>query len=355
MNIALEDMDALMRLGYTAEEARFIYIVAIHSGYFTHQQFLQFSETKPGKHSQKFLEKLLASKHASFQTYQSGARVYHVFSRKIFKAIDRDNLRTRRKHQLDHVKSRLMALDFVLSNLEHQYLETEAEKVPYFETKLNVKRGLLPSRTYSSKVSPQQTIRYFVDRFPIYVSDTSSAIPLVTLTYMDPGFATVQGFSTHIQAYRGLLRSLPRFELVYVSDTERPFATARAEFARAFSANAHGTKADLIRYFDLRKAWQARQRVSAGDVVFLNATKKRFHGQTVESLYQKWCRGIADEAQFKEALGVPETAVGGTLTTLRGGDSLTIFKRPSQECVNPDAKMHDGTFSPGLSPEISPL
>src|SRR5262249_55541497 len=138
MNIPTEAVASLLRLGYTTEEARFLYIVAIHSGYFTHRQFLQFSGTKPGKHSQKFLMKLLAENHATFHVYPSGGRVYHLFSRKVFSAIGHDDLRTRRKHQLEYIKTRLVTLDFVLGNLECDYLGTETEKVRFFEERVGI-------------------------------------------------------------------------------------------------------------------------------------------------------------------------------------------------------------------------
>jgi hypothetical protein len=38
--------EALRGFDYTEEEARFHYLVAMHSGYFTSQQFLQFIKTK---------------------------------------------------------------------------------------------------------------------------------------------------------------------------------------------------------------------------------------------------------------------------------------------------------------------
>src|SRR5579871_2372409 len=161
MNIAPQHLDNLIRLGYTPEEARFIYIAATHSGYFTHRQFLNFSGTKPGKHSQKFLTKLLTHKHATYHTYPSGGRVYYIFARKVFRAMERDDLRTRRRHQLDYIKTRLVTLDFVLGNLDSEYLETEAEKVPFFESRLNVSRLFLPCKAYRSKSSPSTTIRYF--------------------------------------------------------------------------------------------------------------------------------------------------------------------------------------------------
>ena len=79
MTVAPKQIEALVRLGYTREEAHFIYIVALHSGYFTHRQFLQFADINPGKHSHKFVEKLLGQKHASAHNYRCGARVTTFF------------------------------------------------------------------------------------------------------------------------------------------------------------------------------------------------------------------------------------------------------------------------------------
>jgi hypothetical protein len=51
MNIARMYTIALGSFGYTEDEARFLYLVAAHSGYFTCQQFLRFIDGKPGKRS----------------------------------------------------------------------------------------------------------------------------------------------------------------------------------------------------------------------------------------------------------------------------------------------------------------
>jgi len=45
---------ALGSFGYTEDEARFLYLVATHSGYFTCQQFVRFIHAKPGKRSLTF-------------------------------------------------------------------------------------------------------------------------------------------------------------------------------------------------------------------------------------------------------------------------------------------------------------
>ena len=70
----------------------------------------------PGSISHAFIRKLLERKHATFHAYRSGGRVYHVFARKLYQAIERENLRTRKKHELEYVKTRLVALDFVLAH-----------------------------------------------------------------------------------------------------------------------------------------------------------------------------------------------------------------------------------------------
>ena len=47
MNIARMYTIALGAFGYTEDEARFLYIVATHSGYFTCQQFSDLSVESP--------------------------------------------------------------------------------------------------------------------------------------------------------------------------------------------------------------------------------------------------------------------------------------------------------------------
>jgi hypothetical protein len=355
MKIAAERLSNLVEIGYTPEEAYFLYIVASHSGYFTRRQFLTFSGTKPGKHSQKFLEKLLTAEHATHHTYPSGGRVYHIFSRKIYRAIGRDDLRTRRKHQLEYIKTRIVVLDFVLSNLDCEYLETEAEKVPFFVSRFNLCRDLLPSKTYTSKLSRNSSVRYFVDRFPIFLRAASSSAPTLAFTYMDAGAATIQGFGTHLQAYREVLRRLPHFELIYVAPTERFFAAAASEFSRGVLGRPTSpTHEQVLRYFRLRKTWEAGDRVPAADVVLLNGAKRDFDVEEIESQYQQWVEGtIQDGEVFHRA--VPEKAqVRGTLLTANYGSSLSVFHRSGHEFCESPADIPSGGVSPGLSPQGFP-
>jgi hypothetical protein len=119
--------EALRYFGYTEEESRFLYLVATHSGYFTCQQFLQFIKTKPGKRSVAFARKIVDKKHASSKEYLRHGRVFHLFSRNLYEAVGRENVRFRRVHSTEYIRTRLLALDFILRNQEFTYLESGAQ------------------------------------------------------------------------------------------------------------------------------------------------------------------------------------------------------------------------------------
>ena len=106
--------EALRYFGYTEEESRFLYLVATHSGYFTCQQFLQFIKMKPGKRSVAFARKVVEKGHASSKEYLRHGRVFHLFSRNLYEAIGRENVRFRRAHSTEYIRTRLIALDFIL-------------------------------------------------------------------------------------------------------------------------------------------------------------------------------------------------------------------------------------------------
>jgi hypothetical protein len=127
VNIPRMSSIALGSFGYTEDEARFLCLMATHSGYFTCQQFVRFIHSKPGKRSLTFVRKLLEKGHASARPCLRNGQVYHLFSRNLYEAIGKDNVRFRRKHSLEYIRSRLAALDFILGKLDYTFFETEQE------------------------------------------------------------------------------------------------------------------------------------------------------------------------------------------------------------------------------------
>ena len=67
-------LDRLQDSGYNNQEARFLYLAATHSGYFTRHQFLSFTHQTKGRLVHRFTTKLLTQHHA--QATQYGHKTY---------------------------------------------------------------------------------------------------------------------------------------------------------------------------------------------------------------------------------------------------------------------------------------
>src|SRR6266576_538854 len=166
MNFPEFSLAHLSSLGCTEDEARFLYLVATHSAYLSVRQPPQVTETKSGDKSMAFSQKLLAKGHATARSFLRNGLVYHLFSRIVYRAIGRDNLRNRRAHSLEHIRTRLVALDFILAHFQYEYLETEDDKLNCFCQQLDIPKELLPRKCYSGAIHNRTTLRYFVDKFP---------------------------------------------------------------------------------------------------------------------------------------------------------------------------------------------
>jgi hypothetical protein len=85
--------------------------------------------------------------------------------------------------------------------------------------------------------------------------------------------------------------------------------------------------------------------------VFLNAAKRDFGCDEVESLYPQWVEGsIQDGEVFYRA--VPEKAQArGTFLTANYGSSLSVFHRPGHELCETSADIPSGGVSPWFSPQ----
>src|SRR5258708_10589013 len=199
MNIPQRQSDALTSFGYTVSEAGFLYIVAMHSGYFTARQFLAFVDAKRGYRTHSLAQKLITQGHATMREYRRNGCVYHLYSRKLYAQLGDENLRNRRRHRLEAIRTRLLALDFILGNQVYQYLETEAEKLAYFCDQLHIEKACLPVKLYMGGPGSRPTLRYFVDKFPLFMSSPSPGFsPVVSFSYVDTGLEKLTGFVTHL-------------------------------------------------------------------------------------------------------------------------------------------------------------
>jgi len=300
MNIKDECLDTLKGLGYTETEARFLYIAGTHSGYFTAQQYLDFAGVKRGYRSDALSRKLLFKKHASTQIYRKNAHVYHLFSRKIYSAIGKENIRNRRNHEIQFIKARLLALDFILANQRHHYFETEQDKVHYFSEALGVEKNALPIKLYLGTRNPSITSRYFVDKFPMFLP-TITGSPVINFTYIAPEVDNLAAFVTHLQNYLPLFRNLQQFNFLFLSSCESFFPKARATFSSLVKRPLEmPSVAEISRYFRVRKLWESKQfaALETQDIEFLNEATHRFTSERVQQGYKSWAKGELPSAML---------------------------------------------------------
>ena len=305
MNIASAHLAALQALGYTEAEARFLYIVATHSGYFVARQFLAFTNAHWGYRTNAFWNKLHTKRHARTEYFPKSGTFYHLFSRRLYRQIDRENIRNRRQHEIEFIQGRIGMLDFVLSHPQWKYLETEPEKVSFFCNQLKIPNHFLPSKLYLGQRTSQPTLRYFVDKFPMFLGDDDSS-PVVTFTYLQGQETNFTGFVQHLQAYLPLFRQLTEFRFLYLARFDSHFEKAKELFNSLVTIPlGSDVSADLVRYFQIRKAWDLSKygSVTDADLIFRNQAQSRFVGQRFEHLYRGWQVGRVSDSDIRQEFG----------------------------------------------------
>lgn len=336
MNIAPEYLAAIQGYGYTRTEAEFLYLVATHSGYFTQGQFLRFARVEKGGAASRFTEKLLRFRHGRTTRYGYHTLIYNLYSRLIYGTINKDNLRNRRRLSNDLIRTRLLILDFVLGHLEHQYLETEADKVAYFHRKLGIPLPVLPGRIYKGIQSNANTKRYFVDRSPIFIpcGTESLFLPLApTFVYCDSTEPGMLRYIGHLRTYEHLLNQLPSFNFVYAAANDTKFKRAGKFFARLFTYQGSLDRDRLLRYFKIRQLWEDHKTsaLTRPDRQLLRDGDRRFHSQLFQDAYQRWAASNLSRTDLNDVLRKAKAQESRLFSTCVLPDDYDIFERRSKD------------------------
>jgi hypothetical protein len=326
MKMPQEQVERIAAFGYTEPEARFLYLVATHSGYFTLRHFNAFAGVRPGKRSMAFAHKLLKHAHATMRDYMGTGSVFHLFSRLIYGAINKDNVGNRRRHSFDYIRTRLVQMDFLLDHPEHDFLETESDKINLFCESLGVPKDVLPAKVYEGAPGSHPTVRYFVDKFPLFLAaPLSGASPVVTFSFIDSGTGSLWSFVTHLAAYQALFRHLTSFRLLYIAPRATEFRRAEERFRSSIKQLESDVSGEILRYFVIRRKWEKHEYVVpvTADFEFLNEARRRFQGERFESLYQAWFAGRIAETELRLEFSqlTPERSVFFDTYLVRNGRS----------------------------------
>jgi hypothetical protein len=310
MNIPREDVERLAALGYTEREAVFLYIVATHSGYFTLRQFDAFVGVPGAKRSKPFAQKLLKRGHASMRDYMGTGSVFHLSSTRIYEPIENENfgMSYRLRHSFDYTRTRLVLLDFLLENQQYDFFESDTDKVRLFCESLGISKDVLPMRVFNGGPGGGRRVRYFVDRFPLFLAPAvPGAAPVVTFSFVDSGAPCSSRFLAHLAAYEELFRAMNSFRLLYIAPRTTEFRRAENRFRTKFDSDLTG---DILRYFEIRRKWENHEYIVpvTADFAFLGKARRLFRGDRVETFYQAWIAGRIAEPELRRefALSLPE-------------------------------------------------
>ena len=223
-----DPIPALQTFGYTEREAAFLYLVAMHSGYFLRRQFDYFIDRNKGSIAARFLAKARSAGHVSILDYKQGWYVYHLCSRIIYRLCGDPESQLRRKKADSRVRARLMALDYVLGNEEDHYLASVGDRVRFFEQVRGVSPGIVEDG--------DGRMHSLLTAFPISLAERDRPVySRVRFAFIDEGLSDEAKFRRYLDAAESLFRAVVNFEIVYIANAESIFPWVKAAFWSRFS------------------------------------------------------------------------------------------------------------------------
>lgn len=129
-------VQTIAKRGFTDRQARFLVLVARHSGVCVMRQYSSFAGIVFGQKTRMFFAKLVRLGFVStYDCAHNRGRVYHVRHRAIYEAIGEPDSRLRRPPGVPRALERLMLLDAILENPERIWMSAPAEKIDYFSSR----------------------------------------------------------------------------------------------------------------------------------------------------------------------------------------------------------------------------
>ncbi len=293
-----DQIEALTQVGYTELEARFLLKVALHSGYFLRRQATPFFSGNACASVGAFIEKLFENGHVTAIAFDPDTHLYHLANRTFYALIGEEDNRNRRMKEASTIKTRLMQLDFVLGQSQMQFLATEPVKRHYFTAARSIEETLLPYRVYNGRHT-YPARRFFIEKYPIFVTEGANSEAIVSFCFVDEGFTTMSHFELFLSRYSRLLTALGNFQIVYVAARKKPFGQAGAVFEKylnKWQAGMNATDSLLQRlrsYFSVRLQYDNKEFAALDRVTLteLRAARNEFSGPENERLFDAWKTG----------------------------------------------------------------
>jgi hypothetical protein len=199
-------IQTIAKRGFTERQARFLVLVARHSGVCVMRQYSTFAGIVFGQKTRKFFANLVRARLVStYDCAHSRGRVYHLRHRAIYEAIGEPDSRLRRPPGVPRALERLMLLDAILENFESIWMSSSAEKVEYLSSR-GVPLDDAPHLVI--RQGDRRRLRYFPDRLPIGVHPSGHVV--LVYVHADP---LRDEFRDFLQRHAQLLERLPAWTI----------------------------------------------------------------------------------------------------------------------------------------------
>jgi hypothetical protein len=284
---------ALMPLGLTPRQTRFLALVALHGGFCLRRQYAAFARIGYGRHVREFLDELVArdlSRRISYK--RNRGFVYHLHAKSVYRAIEQEDNRNRRVASPALVARKLMMLDVVIDTPGVEWFATEDDKVRLFTDRFGVSPADLPVRVYEAREPDEaSTARAFVHKLPIYLQGDPARTHFVCLA----NGAGDRGTDAFLRDHARLLTKLTAWTVVitgprHTSDF-RSSQRAFDRFCGERSSTVPGLTPTGLRWFcQTRQIVEAEQleRLSLADITRFRDTRRRLSPEAIDPLYEQW-------------------------------------------------------------------
>lgn len=278
---------ALEGLGFTTRQARFLETVMLTSGVCVPRQYAEAAGIALGHTTREFFAGLTARRFATaYPCWQGTARVYHLHSKTLYRAIGEPDNRHRRPTTVGRAVERLMVLDAVLSDPSTRWLTTEVDKVDHFRGVRSVDLEDLPSLAFGSASAP--TVRHFPQKLPIGIAQEGERNVFLYLATEPAG----REFGAFVEAHRPLLQRLHRWTLRLCIPS--PLSGSRAAHERVIAdlvaAPLRPATIDELRWFcEIRRQLEEGNKANGPiDEARFARARRAFGAPLFFAAYRRW-------------------------------------------------------------------
>lgn len=298
MNIdQLNAVHNLIDLGFTARQADFLYIVGTHTGVFSMQHYRQFARVAPGNATDRLTRRLLALSFVTRFAVTDKDFVYHLDNKRFYRAILTEDSRLRRGMSPGLMRQRLQYMDYICQHPDERYLTTEQSKREIIAAQFGIADELMPRQMYYAKKGDQSTLRYFPERYPLFIKETDNDVALGIVYGEDPA-NSFRCFRKFVTGNRAFLDAVPSLHFVYVSLSAHRQRLAVQLLSDLFESSHAVSTSELRRYFALRQKLDNNQQrtFTDDDYAFWSYAHARYNRPKYEPLYAEFCGQISFSA-----------------------------------------------------------